>query len=318
MNKIAVINTTITEANENQRMDNFLVTQCKGVPKARIYRALRKGEVRVNRKRVKPEYRLRCADVVRIPPLRMTEKKAPSLPPQRMLQQIESSILQETKQFMVVDKPAGMPVHGGTGIKAGLIEAIRVLRPQCKFLELAHRLDRETSGCLLLVKKRSILAQIHECWRAQRVKKHYVALLQGRWLSGSIRGVRAPLRKNHLANGERIVVVDEEEGRPSETIFRPLRQFDQAVLVEATIITGRTHQIRVHAAHIGHPLAGDDKYGDREFNHAMKQKGLKRLFLHASSIYCPLADIPEESIGLCVLLPDELQRCLQQLKSKRI
>lgn len=309
---MVVKNIKITEADENQRVDNFLMRHGKGVPKTRWYRALRKGEVRVNQKRVKPEYRLQRGDQLRIPPIRMSEKVKTIMPAQTMVGKIEHSILQETQHFILLDKPAGIPVHGGTGIRTGLIEAIRLLRTSCSFLELAHRLDRETSGCLLIVKKRSILAKLHERWRTGLVKKHYLALLKGRW-QGGIRRVQAPLRKNHLSSGERIVVVDTIEGKPSDTIFRPLKQFDQAVLVEVAILTGRTHQIRVHAAHIGHPIAGDEKYGDREFNHAMKNKTLSRLFLHASSIYCHLPEIPEEYIGLCTPLPEELHLCLQRL-----
>lgn len=311
---MAVQIVTITEANENQRIDNFLVMYCKGVPKTRIYRALRQGEVRVNQKRAKPEYRLQVGDAVRIPPLRMPEKEEAAKPSHAIIQQIEQNILQETKNFIVLDKPAGIPVHGGSGIKTGVIEAIRVLRPQAKYLELAHRLDRDTSGCLLIVKKRSALVAIHERWRSQLVKKYYLALLSGEW-QGDIRRVQAPLRKNHLSSGERIVIVDKIDGKPSETVFRPICRYKQATLVEAMIVTGRTHQIRVHAAYIGHPVAGDDKYGDRDFNKVMKHKGLNRLFLHSSSIYCYVPELPEEYIGLCAPLSRELRCFLAMLSS---
>lgn len=309
---MAVLTIRITEANESQRVDNFLLTYCKGVPKTRLYRALRKGEVRVNQKRIKPEYRLQLGDVVRIPPIRMVEKEELARPSASIVQKIEESILQETKNFILLNKPAGIPVHGGTGIKTGVIEAIRALRPLAKYLELAHRIDRDTSGCLLLAKKRSVLVAIHERWRSQAVKKHYFALLRGEW-QGEARRVQAPLRKNHLLSGERIVVVDTIEGKPSETIFKPICHYRGATLVEALILTGRTHQIRVHAAHIGHPIAGDDKYGDRDFNKFMKNKGLNRLFLHASSIYCHVPELLEEYIGLCAPLSSELRHCLDHL-----
>lgn len=311
---MSVTKVTISEANEHQRVDNFLLTHCKGVPKTRIYRALRQGEVRVNQKRVKPEYRLQLNDEVRIPPFRMSkEGVSPSrMIPQPLLSQIVDSILLETKDFLILAKPAGLPVHGGTGLKTGLIEALRVLRPRAKYLELAHRLDRDTSGCLLVVKKRSVLVQIHESWRQRGVEKRYLTLLKGQW-PGSARRVLASLRKNQLMSGERRVVVDEVNGKPSETIFRPIRQYPGAVLVEASLITGRTHQIRVHAAHIGHPIAGDEKYGDRDFNKFMKARGLSRLFLHSSSISCYLPEPNESLIGLCAPLTADLVRCLCQL-----
>src|SRR3990167_10982243 len=179
---MGVTKVTISEANEYQRVDNFLLTHCKGVPKTRIYRALRKGEVRVNQKRVKPEYRLQLDDEVRIPPLRMMDAKEPvTTVSNRLVSQIQEAIMQETKNFLIVNKPSGIPVHGGTGIRTGLIEAIRVLRPRAKYLELAHRLDRETSGCLLIAKKRSVLVLIHEGWRGGDVEKRYVTLLKGQW-----------------------------------------------------------------------------------------------------------------------------------------
>lgn len=306
---------TVTDAHESQRIDNFLLRHCKGVPKTRIYRALRKGEVRVNQKRAAPEYRLQLGDVVRIPPLRMAQpEEVAHGVAQALRQRVEGSILVETKDYLILDKPAGIPVHGGSGLKSGLIEALRVLRPKMKYLELAHRLDRDTSGCLLIVKKRSLLMHVHDSWRNHQVEKRYVTLLKGQWQGGE-RTVVAKLRKNQLAGGERMVVVDEQGGKPCKTIFKPLCQYKDAVLVEARLITGRTHQIRVHAASLGHPIAGDDRYGDKDFNKCMRGVGLNRLFLHSSSLYCPLPGLPLELLGVCALLPPEFERFLNKLKS---
>lgn len=309
-----VKNVTITSENENQRVDNFLVTYCKGVPKTRIYKAIRKGEVRVNQKRVKPEYRLVVADVVRVPPLRTAERAdLPKTTPRSVLKQIEQGILLETKDYLVVNKPSGIPVHGGTGIKTGLIEGIRELRPKEKFLELVHRIDRDTSGCLLIAKKRSVLVKLHELLLRKKVNKRYLALLQGKW-RGEIKKVKQPLEKNHLASGERVVVVS-EEGKPSETHFRPLKKFADMTLVEATPITGRTHQIRVHAKYLGHPVAGDEKYGDKEFNQWVKKQGVKRLFLHSASFYCELDE--QKVIGICAPLELGLQQALARFAQQQ-
>lgn len=304
---------TITDDHEAQRVDNFLLRYCKGVPKTRIYRALRKGEVRVNQKRVAPDYRLQCGDELRIPPLRMAQPEEIAQSVVNFLRQrVEQAILVETKDYIILNKPAGIPVHGGTGIQSGIIEALRVLRPKLKYLELAHRLDRDTSGCLLIAKKRRLLVHVHDSWRQHQVEKRYVALLQGQWQGGE-RTVLAKLRKNQLAGGERIVVVDEQGGKPCKTQFRPLRQFKEAVLVEARLVTGRTHQIRVHAASLGHPIAGDERYGDKAFNKQMRSVGLTRLFLHSSSLYCPLPELPIELLGVCALLPPELDQILSKL-----
>ncbi len=294
-----------------QRIDNYLQSACKGVPKTRLYRAIRKGEVRVNKKRVKPDYRLVLGDTVRIPPIRMAPPKPPAVVPARLVSQIEQGILLENNDYILIDKPSGIPVHGGTGIKTGLIEAIRELRPNAKFMELVHRLDRDTSGCLLIAKKRGVLVKLHELLLHKKFKKHYLALVRGQW-QGGIRRVNAPLKKNHLASGERIVVVS-DEGKDSVTEFRLLQQYKDAALVEAIPVTGRTHQIRVHAAHIGHPIAGDEKYGDDKFTKKMKAAGLRRLFLHSASIYCRLSDDPDTFIGLCAPLDSSLRAVLRNL-----
>ncbi|QPG04471.1 23S rRNA pseudouridine(955/2504/2580) synthase RluC [Salinimonas marina] len=265
-----------------QRVDNFLRTQLKGVPKSMIYRILRKGEVRVNKGRVKPEYKLKAEDIVRVPPVRVTEAAAPVNPKLDKVASLESHILFEDDRLMVINKPSGIAVHGGSGLSFGLIEGLRALRPDARFMELVHRLDRDTSGCILIAKKRSALRNMHEQLRMGQMDKRYQALVAGSWPKNRFK-VKAPLRKNVLQSGERLVSVS-EDGKPSETRYRILESFSSATLVEASPITGRTHQIRVHCLHAGHPIAGDDKYGEAEFDQTMKKAGLNRLFLHAASI----------------------------------
>ena len=270
---------TIEAEHEGQRIDNFLKTQLKGVPKSLIYRILRKGEVRVNKKRIKPEYKLCPGDEVRVPPVRVAEKN--ELPSANLgsIQRLESQILFEDEAMIVLNKPSGMAVHGGSGLSFGVIEGLRALRPEARFLELVHRLDRDTSGVLLIAKKRSALRSLHEQLRVKTMRKQYLALVRGQWQS-HVKVVNAPLRKNDLQSGERVVRVN-SDGKPSETRFRIARQFAEATLVECSPITGRTHQIRVHTQHAGHPIACDDKYGEAAFDEKMRAQGLKRLFLHA-------------------------------------
>lgn len=270
---------TIEAEHEGQRIDNFLKTQLKGVPKSLIYRILRKGEVRVNKKRIKPEYKLCPGDEVRVPPVRVAEKN--ELPSANLgsIQRLESQILFEDDAMIVLNKPSGMAVHGGSGLSFGVIEGLRALRPDARFLELVHRLDRDTSGVLLVAKKRSALRSLHEQLRVKTMRKQYLALVRGQWQS-HVKVVNAPLRKNDLQSGERVVRVS-SDGKPSETRFRIARQFAEATLVECSPITGRTHQIRVHTQHAGHPIACDDKYGEAAFDEKMRSQGLKRLFLHA-------------------------------------
>lgn len=270
---------TIEAEHEGQRIDNFLKTQLKGVPKSLIYRILRKGEVRVNKKRIKPEYKLCPGDEVRVPPVRVAEKN--ELPSANLgsIQRLESQILFEDDAMIVLNKPSGMAVHGGSGLSFGVIEGLRALRPDARFLELVHRLDRDTSGVLLVAKKRSALRSLHEQLRVKTMRKQYLALVRGQW-QAHVKVVNAPLRKNDLQSGERVVRVS-SDGKPSETRFRIARQFAEATLVECSPITGRTHQIRVHTQHAGHPIACDDKYGEAPFDEKMRSQGLKRLFLHA-------------------------------------
>lgn len=266
-----------------QRIDNFLLARLRGVPKSVIYRVLRKGEVRVNKKRVKPEYKLQQADIVRVPPLTVAAEPDRVSVKLSLVSELESHILFEDSDLIVLNKPSGMAVHGGSGLQFGVIEAMRALRPQAKMLELVHRLDRDTSGCLLIAKKRSVLTHLHAQLRDKTVEKKYWALVSGDW-DNKVRKVIEPLRKNTLQSGERVVKVDEVNGKPSETRFRILQRYQEGTLVEAFPVTGRTHQIRVHTACKGHPIACDDKYGDNAFSSQMQQLGLNRLFLHAKSL----------------------------------
>jgi 23S rRNA pseudouridine955/2504/2580 synthase len=273
----------ITEDNNDQRLDNFLLTRLKGVPKSRIYRIVRKGEVRVNKGRVDVNYRLMTGDIVRVPPVRVAEKSEQALfIPQTLRNALQYGILYEDEGFMVINKPAGFPVHGGSGIDSGIIEGLRRLRPEATFLELVHRLDRDTSGCLIIAKKRSALRRLHELFRDDQVHKTYLALLAGQWARKKM-VVNAPLLKNASKGGERIVVVS-QAGKAAETVFRRLKLFKNATLIEAAPKTGRTHQIRVHAAWLGHPIVGDARYGLAEVNKAFHGKGYKRMFLHAREL----------------------------------
>jgi len=271
----------ITSRRAGQRIDNFLMAELKGVPKSRIYRLLRKGEVRVNKGRCRPHQRLQAGDVVRIPPMRVAVREALDLPP-RLVDRIGQSVLYEDSDLLVLDKPSGVAVHAGSGLKFGVVELLRAARPDIEKPELIHRLDRETSGCLMLAKSRRGLLGVQEAMKQGQVGKEYLALVKGRWQGGE-RRVEAPLRKNVLQGGERMVVVD-DAGKHATSIFRPVEAWNEASLVRVEILTGRTHQIRVHAAHIGHPLAGDRKYGSDAFNKQMREQGLRRLFLHAERL----------------------------------
>ncbi len=270
---------TVDENHDGQRIDNFLLGQLKGVPRALVYRILRKGEVRVNKGRAKPEQKLNVGDVVRIPPLHLPEADAPAKAGSNLLAELESRILYEDKQLIAINKPAGLAVHGGSGIRLGLIEALRQLRPQEKMLELVHRLDRDTSGCMLIAKKRSTLTALHDDLREGRVDKRYLALVHGRW-PARIKDVKAPLLKNEVASIVRV----SDAGKSAHTGFTIRQQFDDYTLLEAKPYTGRTHQIRVHAKHAGHSLVGDDKYSDPEKNAVAEKRGFKRLCLHAASL----------------------------------
>jgi 23S rRNA pseudouridine955/2504/2580 synthase len=274
MIKSKVQQITISEDRAGQRIDNFIKALGRTIPMSHIYRIIRKGEVRANKKRVKPDYRLQAGDIIRVPPLKQAPAGEPPRPNPRVQQQISERILFEDEHLIVINKPAGMAVHGGSGISLGLIEVVRQLRPEAPCLELVHRLDRDTSGVLIIAKKRSALRDLHTLWREGKVRKYYLALVEG-----ICRGqtVDAPLQKNILQSGERMVKVS-PEGKPSLTVFTLQEARGDCSLVQAEPHTGRTHQIRVHAAHIGHPIVGDEKYRGR--SHA-------RMCLHALKIEIP-------------------------------
>lgn len=273
---------TVGSHHEGQRIDNFLRGCLKDVPKSHIYRILRKGEVRVNKGRIKQHYRLSSGDVIRIPPLRHQSSGWQRQPGASTLQGINNRILYEDDDLLVLNKPSGMAVHGGSGRSYGVIEALRVLRADVPYLALVHRLDRDTSGCLMVAKSRRTLTHLHECLRNRQVDKRYVALTRGRWPSTTHR-VETGLRKSVLPTGERVVKRD-SAGKQAITVFQPLVIDSHVSLLRIKAVTGRMHQIRVQAATSGHPIAGDEKYGDREFNESMRRVGLKRLFLHAYSV----------------------------------
>lgn len=288
-NRPSVRYVVVTADREGQRIDNFLRTELKGVPKTLLYRILRKGEIRVNRKRIKPDYKLVAGDEVRIPPVRVPEQDAPAPVGKSLAEHLESAVLYESDALVILNKPSGLAVHGGSGIQNGLIEALRQIRPDARFLELVHRLDRDTSGCIMVAKKRSMLRYLHEALREKRIRKVYHALVVGRWPNRRQR-VNAPLQRDELRSGERIVRV-QAEGKDSITDFQVLRRFgDMATLVEACPLTGRTHQIRVHAQFTGYPIVGDVKYGTDTDNAQMREWGLKRLMLHAAELQLTLPD----------------------------
>jgi 23S rRNA pseudouridine955/2504/2580 synthase len=294
----------VDSSSEGQRVDNFLMRVCKGVPRSHIYRVLRTGQVRVNSRRVDATYRLRPGDLVRVPPMRLARRTTKTAPP------LELPVVFEDDALLVVNKPAGTAVHGGSGVSFGVIEQTRAARPQLKFLELAHRLDRETSGLLILAKKRSALTALHAALREGRVRKEYLTLVKGAWRNDKQR-VDLPLKKFLTRSGERRVSVD-REGRESQTMFRKKRVLRDFTLLSAELLTGRTHQIRVHLTHLGFPIAGDDKYGDFELNRALAKQGLKRMFLHAGDLEFahPLSG---ETVKLHAPLPEDLSRFLESL-----
>lgn len=270
---------TVDEDNDGQRVDNFLLAQLRGVPKSIIYRVVRKGEVRVNKGRVRPDTRLRAGDQVRIPPVTRKQKADAVAPGARVQGVMEAAVVFENDQMLVVNKPSGIAVHGGSGLSFGLIEVLRAARPSARFLELVHRLDRDTSGLVMVAKKRSALRYLQDELREKRIRKTYHALVAGSWPAGVDR-VDAPLLRYEMPNGERRVRAD-DAGKPSLTTFRCLRRFQGYSLVEARPVTGRTHQIRVHGALAGHPIAGDDKYMDDVSLKAFRAVGGQRLMLHA-------------------------------------
>jgi len=301
----SVTHVVIDEEEQGQRLDNYLVRHCKGVPKSHLYRILRSGEVRVNSKRVDATYRLRAGDTLRIPPIRLAERPQNEID-EAAKQRVDLPIIYEDEAMLVIDKPEGIAVHGGSGVSFGVIEALRRQRPQAKFLVLAHRLDRETSGILLVGKKRLALTALHDMFREHGAgaDKRYLVLVKGRWMNNT-QHVKAPLLKYLTESGERRVSVH-AEGKPSHTVFRLLARWPEMSLLEAQLKTGRTHQIRVHLAHLGFPILGDEKYGDFTLNKELKRDGLKRMGLHAwrMAFRHPLSGSPLECLAP---MPDGLK-----------
>ncbi len=301
----------IDEDMAGQRIDNFLRNQLKSIPKSMVYRILRKGEVRVNTKRVKAEYKLEAGDVVRVPPVTVEVKADETAAPSTKLNKVaelENCVLLEDEHLLILNKPSGTAVHGGSGLKFGAIEALRALRPQARFLELVHRIDRDTSGILLVAKKRSALRHLQAQFREKTVQKYYFALVMGEWES-KWKAVNAPLLKNEVNSIVRV----SSNGKPSETRFKILEKFDQATLVQASPITGRTHQIRVHTQYMGHPIAWDDRYGDRRFDAYTAQFGIDRLFLHAANIRF-VHPATEEQMEVNAPLDSKLENALAQMR----
>jgi 23S rRNA pseudouridine955/2504/2580 synthase len=308
--KTPVVLRTITDEEAGQRIDNFLMRHFKSVPRSRVYRLLRKGEVRVNKKRVDAEYRMAAGDEVRLPPVRLDDSEEPGRPSSSLQELIEKSVIFQDKHLLVINKPPGVAVHGGSGMSFGVIEALRASRPR-ETLELVHRLDRDTSGCLCVARDRSTLVALHALIRDSGMHKTYLGLVSGSWQLGTKR-IDAPLATDGRSHGERHVRVA-AAGKSSVSVFKPVQFFGSAAtLMEVDIPTGRTHQIRVHADFAGHPLLGDDKYGDRERNAEFKRLGLKRIFLHAQSVAFdwPGSGVPFHASAP---LPDDLTAVLDAI-----
>lgn len=315
VSKSSVTQALITENEHGQRLDNLLLKQCKGVPKSHVYSIVRSGQVRVNGRRAEVSYRLQTGDVLRIPPLRIARREQEIVAGAEF--NVDLPVLYEDDGLLIIDKPAGIAVHGGSGESFGVIEALRRQRPQARFLELAHRLDRETSGILLVGKKRSALLALHEMFRdgggGRGADKRYQVLVAGRWME-PVRNVRVPLLKYLQPSGERRVRVS-EAGKASHTVFRLLARWEHFSLLEAHLKTGRTHQIRVHLAHLGYPVAGDEKYGDFALNRVLARDGLKRMFLHAWTMRLP-NPLDGRDLVVEAPLPVALRRFLHSLSAK--
>lgn len=304
---------TVSQDEHGQRLDNYLMSRLKGIPKSALYRIIRKGEVRVNKGRAKPERRLLDGDMVRVPPLRLAEEKVQPAPGQSLVSHLEDAVLYDDGGLLVINKPSGLAVHGGSGVHLGLIEALRQMPGNNGFLELVHRLDRDTSGCIMIARKRSVLKRYQEALRQRHgIRKTYLALTHGAWPKTRVE-VDAPLQRYLLASGERMVRVH-ADGKPSRTRFDLEKQFRDATLVKAMPISGRTHQIRVHALHVGCPLVGDDKYGDGELDRQLDNRGSGRLFLHASSLAVSLSE--DAPLLFEAPLPAELTDMLSRLEQK--
>jgi len=298
----------VSDEEDGQRIDNYLLNKFKGMPRTRVYRLLRKGEVRVNKKRIEPSYRLQNGDEVRLPPVHLPDKDAPVAPSQQTEDLLAKRIIFEDDHLLIINKPAGMSVHVGSTVRVGIIEALKHMYPKLPNLELAHRLDSDTSGVLVVAKKKRILREIHTLLREGKVTKIYWALTKGKWKRSELY-VDVPLHKDYRDGGKHVVEVN-PEGKESKTHFKVIKNYNDASLMEVRLLTGRTHQIRVHAAHQNHPIAGDDRYGDSEFNKLAKQRGLKRMFLHARSIDFTLPSL-NQRITVEAPLDPELERGLE-------
>ncbi|MEO8065123.1 MAG: RluA family pseudouridine synthase [Pseudomonadota bacterium] len=304
----------VGERGEGQRLDNFLARNLEGVPKTHIFRVIRKGEVRVNGKRAKPDTRLQASDIVRVPPVRVGDAAPPRRASPAMVEGLTGAIVFEDARLLVIDKPAGVAVHGGSGVSFGVIEALRSARPD-ETLELVHRIDRDTSGLLMISRKPAALRALHALMRDGQVEKRYLALVKGKWELGRKR-IDAPLRTDIRVGGERTVKAH-ESGKEAASVFRPVQFFGKsASLMEVELETGRTHQIRVHATHAGYPLAGDEKYGEEEFNEKMKLLGLKRMFLHAHQLSFTWPDTGVEFTASAPL-PADLAAVIDALGEKK-
>ena len=301
---------TVDEDHIDQRIDNFLFRELKGVPKSRIYKLIRIGEIRVNKKRIRPNTKLLVGDIVRIAPIRTAYREAHPQNRDNRTNLTKLSILHEDDDFIVLDKKSGLATHGGSGISQGVIELLRQDRPKSKFLELVHRLDKDTSGCLMIAKKRSVLLTLQRAMITKNISKTYELLVKERWPTSRKR-ISAPVLKNQLKSGQRVVVVD-PKGKHSVTDFQILRLFKTNTLLKASIVTGRTHQIRVHCQSVGQPIAGDQRYGDKEYNAKLRLLGLRRLFLHASSLSFN-HPITGEYFTVKAPLPRTLQKVLNRL-----
>ena len=302
----------VSEEESGQRLDNYLLRNTAGVPKTRIYRAIRKGEVRVNKGRCKVDYRVQATDVVRVPPLSVGESPPPSKPSSAWEKRLRNAVLLDDPDLLVLNKPPGMAVHGGSGVRLGLIESLRVMYPQARYLELVHRLDRDTSGLVLIAKNARVLRELHAQLRANEVDKTYWACTAGKWPAYQ-KSVSAPLAKAHAPSGERIVRVS-PNGKRSRTEFKVIERFQQASLLEVKPISGRTHQIRVHVQHVGYPILGESKYLSDESGALTQRIGLKRLFLHAKSISFKLSG---EHYELNCPIDQELESVLARLRGAR-